>query len=454
MLRSFTTHKEFIPKLLTIAIPIILQNFLQASLNFVDVFMVGQLGDDAVGGVGIGNYIYFIFIMFIFSIASGASIFTAQYWGKKDIKNIRSTLGIGYTFALIASVIFTLIIMLFPRTLIMIYNSDPVVVRLGVQYLEIVVFSFILTSLSIVYSMILRSTEHVIFPLVVSIIGLSLNTFLNYLLIFGNFGFPQLGVRGAAIATLIAQAVSFLILIIFSYIRKHPTAAGFKDLFNYPKALVKEYVKKWLPVMGQAMGWGLGYNMYSIIYGNMGKESLAGYNIACSIERVCLTLFLGLGTACSIMVGNRIGAGEEHKAKDYSKNFLFLAFSISLVIATALIIFRGSIAGIYNLSPKSSEYLFHLLLVMALIMLARVMNITFIGGILKAGGDTFFSMIVDMGGIWLIGVPIAAFAAFILGLPVYYVMALAATEEFVKMTASYIRFVSNKWINNLTKQPA
>ncbi|MBN1799760.1 MAG: MATE family efflux transporter [Spirochaetales bacterium] len=454
MLKSFTTYKEFIPKLLTIASPIILQNLLQASLNFVDVFMVGQLGDNAVAGVGIGNYIYFLFIMLIFSIASGASIFTAQYWGKKDIKNIRSTMGIAFTFTGIISLIITIAIILFPRQLIMIYNSDPAVVNLSVQYVEIVVYSFFFTSLSIVYAMILRSTEHVVFPMIVSIIGLSLNTFLNYLLIFGNLGFPKLGVQGAAIATLIAQTLSFTILITFSYVRKHPTAAGFKDMFNYTKKMVKEFMKRWLPVLGQGMGWALGYNMYSIIYGNMGTKSLAAYNIACSVERVCLTLFLGLGGACAIMVGNRIGAGEEEKAKNYSKNFLKLAFIISVVIAFVLIMVRGSIVGIFNLSPETTEYLYNLLLVMACIMLARVMNITFHGGILKAGGDTFFSMIVDMGGIWLIGVPMAAIAAFALGLPVYYVMALAAIEEFVKMIVVYIRFFSNKWINNLTRQAA
>jgi Na+-driven multidrug efflux pump len=186
----------------------------------------------------------------------------------------------------------------------------------------------------------------------------------------------------------------------------------------------------------------------------MGTESLAAYNIACSIERVCLTLFMGLGSACAIIVGNRIGAGEEAKARDYAKNFIFIALSISLLFAGALAILRGNIAGIYSLSPKSTEYLYALLLVMAGIMLLRVMNITFNAGILKAGGDTFFSMCIDMGGIWLIGVPIAAIAAFIFNLPIHYVMLLAATEELAKMIAGFYRFFSKRWVHNLTKQTA
>lgn len=454
MIASFKKHKEFIPKLIAIASPIILQNFFSSSLNFVDVFMVGQLGEKEVAAVGIGNQIFFLFLMFTFSIASGVSIFTAQYWGKKDIKNIHSTLGIGITFALAVSAFFTLAVILFPDTLIMIFNKDPKVIELGAQYIKIIALCFFVTSISSIYAFVLRSTEHVKFPMIASVTALLLNTFLNYLLIFGKFGFPELGVRGAAIATIIARGIEFGILLTFTYIRKYPIAAGLKDIFNYSKDMVKNYVKIWLPVMGQSMGWSLGYTMYSVIYGNISTESIAAYNIACSVERICLMLFTGLGSACSIMVGNRIGAGEEYKARDYSKNFLFLAFAFSIVIAIPLIMVRANVVNLYNLSDKSSLYLYYLLLVIACILLPRAMNITFHVGILKAGGDTFFSMIVDMGGIWLIGVPLAAVAAFIFKLPVYYVMAIAATEELVKMIVAYYRFFSNKWIHNLTKQAA
>jgi putative MATE family efflux protein len=452
MIASFKKHKEFIPKLIAIASPIILQNFFSSSLNFVDVFMVGQLGEKAVAAVGIANQIFFLFLMFTFSIASGASIFTAQYWGKKDIKNIHSTMGIGITFTLAVSAFFTLAVILFPDALIMLFNKDPKVIELGAQYIKIIALCFFVTSLSSIYAFVLRSTEHVKFPMIASATALLLNTFLNYLLIFGKFGFPELGVRGAAIATIIARGVEFGILLTFTYIRKYPIAAGLKDIFNYSKDMVKNYVKIWLPVMGQSMGWALGYTMYSVIYGHISTESIAAYNIACSVERICLMLFTGLGSACAIMVGNRIGAGEEYKARDYSKNFLFLAFAFSIVIAIPLIIVRTNVVNLYNLSDKSSLYLYYLLLVIACILLPRAMNITFHVGILKAGGDTFFSMIVDMGGIWLIGVPLAAVAAFIFKLPVYYVMAIAATEELVKMIAAYYRFFSNKWIHNLTKQ--
>lgn len=452
MIESFTKHKEFIPKLITIASPIILQNFLTSTLNFVDVFMVGQLGEKEVAGVGIANQIYFLFLMFVFSIATGAAVFTAQYWGKKDIKNIRSNLGIGITFALIFSAIFTLVTFLFPNTLIRLFNNDPRVVELGVQYIKIIAFSLIMTSMSIVYATILRSTENVKFPMVASFIGLVTNTFLNYLLIFGKFGFPELGVRGAAIATIIARGVEFCIILGFTYLKKYPIAAGLKNIFNYSKEMVRNYIKIWMPVMGQSVGWALGYSMYSVIYGHISTGAFAAYSIACSIERISLMLFMGLASACAIMVGNRIGASEEHKARDYSKNFLFLSASFSIVIAVVLIIVRRYIVNFYNLSEQSNRYLYYLLLVMACIMLLRVMNIIFQNGILRAGGDTLFSMIIELGGIWVVGVPLAAVAAFIFKLPVYYVMAIAATEELVKMIAGFYRFLSNKWIHNLTKQ--
>lgn len=449
---SFKKHKEFIPKLITIASPIILQNFLTSTLNFVDVFMIGRLGEEEVAAVGIGNQIFFLFIMFVFSIATGAAIFTAQFWGKKDIKNIHSYMGIGLTFSFIISVIFTFASLLFPSFLIRLFNNDPEVINLGVQYLQIIAFSLIFTSISIVYATILRSTEHVKFPMVASFIGLVLNTLLNYVLIFGKFGFPELKVQGAAIATLVARSIEFSITVGFTYIRKYPVAAGLRNLFGYSKQMVKKYVKIWLPVMGQSVGWSLGYSMYSVIYGHISTGAFAAYNIACSIERISLMLFSGLGSACAIMVGNRIGANEEYKARDYSKNFLFIAGAFSLLIAITLIMVRGFVVDIYNLSEQSRLYLYYLLLVMALIMVARVINITFQMGILKAGGDTLFSMIIELGGIWIVGVPLAAIAAFILKLPVHYVMAIAATEEFVKMIAGFYRFLSNKWLHNLTRE--
>lgn len=452
IIESFTKHKEFLPKLLAIATPIVLQNFLTSALNFLDVFMVGQLGETAVAAVGIGNQVFFLFLMFIFSIASASAIFTAQYWGKKDLKNIHSNLGIGITFALVISGIFTFVTFMFPDTLIRIYNNDPQVIKLGAQYLSIIAYSLIMTSISTIYGTILRSTENVKFPLITGIIGLMLNTGFNYLLIFGKFGFPELGVQGAAIATVIARTVEFIIIISFTYIKKYSLAAGLKNIFNYSKEMVKKYMKIWLPVMGQSVGWALGYNMYSIIYGHISTGAFAAYNIACSVERLSILLFSGLGSACAIMVGNRIGAGEEHKARDYSKNFLSIAVVFSIVIAVILIPLRKYIVNFYNLSEQTSTYLYYLLLVIALIMLARVINIIFQMGILKAGGDTLYSMIIEIGGIWLVGVPLAAIAAFILKLPVYYVMAIAATEELVKMIAAYYRFFSNKWIHNLTRQ--
>ncbi|MDD5621956.1 MAG: MATE family efflux transporter [Actinomycetota bacterium] len=452
MIESFTKHKEFIPKLIAIASPIILQNFLTSTLNFLDVFMVGQLGEGEVAGVGIANQIHFLFLMFIFSIATGAAVFTAQYWGRKDIKNILSHLGIGITFALIFSAAFTIVTLLFPGALIRLFSNDPQVIELGTQYIRIIAISLILTSISIIYSTILRSTENVKFPMVASLIGLIANTVLNYLLIFGKFGFPGLGVRGAAIATVIARSVEFCIILGFTYLKKYPIAASLKNIFNYSKEMLRKYIRIWAPVMGQSVGWALGYSMYSVIYGHISTAALAAYNIACSIERISLLLFMGLASACAIMVGNRIGAGEEYKARDYSRNFLFISVGFSIIIAVTLIFVRGYIVSFYNLSEQSNRYLYYLLLVISCIMLLRVMNIIFQNGILRAGGDTLFSMINELGGIWVVGVPLAAVAAFVLKLPVYYVMAIAATEELVKMIAGFYRFLSNKWIHNLTKK--
>jgi putative MATE family efflux protein len=304
-------------------------------------------------------------------------------------------------------------------------------------------------SFSSLYSSILRSVENVIFPVIVSTIAILTNLIFNYLLIFGTFGFPKLGVEGAAIATLISRIVEASVLIIVSYIKKYPTFAPIKKIFSFSKEKVKQYLKTTLPVIGQTMGWTLGASMYTVIYGHIGTESFAAYNLASSIEKICLIVFTSLGAACSIMLGNQIGANELDKTRKYSKSFIKITVVAAIILSVILISIRGFVTNFYNIDYQTKANLYNLLFVMAIILVARSVNIIFMMGILRSGGDTFFAMLVDVGGVWIIGLPFAAFAAFVLHLPVHLVMVFAATEEFVKMALCLNRYFNKKWLRIL-----
>jgi len=436
-----------------LAAPILLQNLLSSSLNFIDVFMIGGLGETAIASVGSANQFFFIFLMLIYGLASGTAIFTAQYWGRKDITGIRSVMGIGLVLTLGVSTLFTIVTLLFPGAIITLFSSDAAVVEAGSDYLRVIAWCFIIVSLTTSFSVVLRSTENVIFPMMASIVGIFLNTGLNYVLIFGHFGFPAMGVTGAAIATLIARLAEMLIVVGLTYYRKLPGAARISDLLSFSTQQLKKYLERALPVIAQTAGWATGYSMFSMIYGHVSTESLAAFNISGSIERICLIFFNGLGAACSIMVGNRIGAGEDEKARGYAGNFLVIGIAVSLVISTVLFFIRYPVVGIYNLSDTSRTYMTGILLVMACVMWAKAFNIIFHNGIFKAGGDTFFSMCLDVGGVWLVGVPIVLLAAFYFKLPVHLIVACQAIEEILKMIIGFIRFLSGRWLNNLIDEP-
>jgi putative MATE family efflux protein len=450
----FYKDKYFIPRLLALAAPILLQNLLSSSLNFIDVFMVGRLGETALAAVGSANQFFFVFNMLNFGLASGSAIFTAQHWGQKDVKSIRGVMGFGLLLTLGIALIFTVATFLSPDLVIRLFSKDATVIQMGSDYLKIISLTFILTAISISYSVVLRSTENVIYPMVASFVGVITNTVLNYLLIFGHFGFPKMGVSGAAIATLIARFAEMSIIVSITYLRKLPAAVKFADLFSFTRDQATVYIKKALPVVLQAVGWSAGFSMFSIIYGHISTESLAAFSVSGSIERICLIFFTGIGASCSIMVGNRIGAGEEAVARGYAKNFLLLNIGVAIVVSTALFFLRTPIVSIYKLTDTSREYMLGILLVMSLIMWAKSTNIIFHMGILKAGGDTLFSMIVDVGGVWLIGVPIALFAGFVLKLPVNLIVACVTVEEITKMLVAFKRYRSGRWLNRLVEATA
>ncbi|MFP4164799.1 MAG: MATE family efflux transporter [Chitinispirillaceae bacterium] len=442
--------KDFVPTLVSLVIPVLLQNLLNASLNFVDVFMIGSLGEASIAAVGGANQFFFFYLMLMIGISSGAGIFAAQFWGKRDVKSIRSVMGTGIVLSAAISVLFTTAVVLFPRSIMGMFSDDASVIRIGAGYMLHIFPCYLIIPVAMSYATTLRSTGNVKLPMYASFVGVGLNTFGNYCLIFGAFGFPQLGVKGAAIATVVSRTVETSIIVGYSYLKNTPAAVKYRDIFTIEKELFVKYVKCSLPIVLQGAGWSFGYTMYSIIYGHVSTQSLAAYNLAGSVERICLILFVGLGAASSIMIGNRIGAGQEDKARGYAANFLQLALTGALLIGILLFFIRDHLTSFYKLTPLGQEYLSGILLVMACVLFAKAFNIVFHMGIFKGGGDTLFSMLVDVGGVWLVGVPLAAFGAFVLQWPVHYIVALAAAEELTKAMVAFARLMSRKWIHNFT----
>ncbi len=443
--------RDFFPTLFSLVIPVLLQNLLNAGLNFVDVFMIGSLGDSSIAAVGGANQFFFFYLMIVFGISSGAGIFAAQYWGNKDIAGIKSVMGIGLVLSSIVSVLFTCGVVVFPHLVIGMFSTDPEVVRIGTKYVLYTAGIYLIIPVAMNYAVILRSTGQVMVPMYASFIGVALNTLGNYCLIFGRLGFPQMGVEGAAISTLVSRTIETAIIVAYAYTKDSAAAVRLHHLTKLDKNLFIRYLKRSIPVIVQGAGWSFGYTTYAMIYGHVSTESLAAYNLAGSIERICLILFVGLGAAGSIMIGNRIGAGEEERARGYAENLIIISFFGAVLTGLLLFVSRDWFTSLYNLTDTGSRYLSGILMVMSFVVCAKAFNIIFHGGIFKGGGDTMFSMMVDVGGIWLVGVPLAACGAFLFHWPVHYIVALASAEELTKATLAIVRFISRKWIHNLVE---
>jgi putative MATE family efflux protein len=309
MTLSFLRDREFIRSMLVLALPVAFQQLITASLNMIDVLMVGQLGETSVAALGLANQIFFLLILFMFGVTSGMSIFTAQYWGKGDVENIRKVLGICLLIAVFVATVFTLVATLIPQTLMSIYTEDQEVIEIGSEYLRIVGLSYIVMAITVSYISVLRSIRMVIMTAIVSVLGLGLKTVIAYLLIFGIGDFPELGVRGAAIGTAIGWTFECILLLILVYALKTPLAANPLSFFHFSRPFAMNVLRTSLPAAINEVLWSVGFSSYNAVYARIGTDAIAAVNINATIEELMFVLFIGLGNACSVMVGNKIGEG-------------------------------------------------------------------------------------------------------------------------------------------------
>ena len=448
---NFFKDKIFLKTMLAIALPIALQNLITSSVNMVDTLMISSLGQTSIAAVGLANQFFFFYILIVFGINSGSSIFIAQYWGKEDVTSIRKVLGLALSLSGVVGAVFTVSALLFPQFIMGILIDEPEVIRLGSDYLRIVALSYIPTALAFAFSVALRTTGKPQIPMKISAISFITNTVFNYILIFGKLGIPAMGVEGAAWGTVIARFVEIGVVLYAIYCKDGVLAASIKELFGWNKEFFNKYIKTTYPVILAEGAWSLGQVMYSIAYAKLGEEATAAVQITNTIQNVFFVLVRGLANACTVMIGSKIGSGDEEGAYEYAKNFMMLSVLLGLILGTiqaltprlTLMLFSGLDPGLYNASKN-------LLIVMGLTFVIKVLGATGIVGVLRGGGDTTFAMILDAGTVWVIGVPAAFIGALMLDIPVYLIYAMITIEELIKAILIIPRVISKKWIKNIT----
>lgn len=452
MLIDLKKDREFFKNLLILAIPIILQNLIGASLNLLDNLMIGSLGENAIASTGIANQYYMLYYNSTNGIVMGAGIFMAQYWGKKDVKSIYKFMGISLLFSLFTAFLFVIGGVFFSENIMGIFTKEKIVSDLGKNYLAAVAPSYIFTSISLTYAMALRSAGYTKIPMYASLIGLIFNGVLNYIFIFGKLGIPALGVTGAALGTTVARFMEMSFILHTIYVRDKNIIAGkLSEMFVFTKDLITKFIKTATPVVFNDVMWIGGITVYFIAYSKLGTNATATMQISNTINNAFNIFAIGIAIASSIVIGNKIGAGEEKEAKEVAIKINIFGIALGVLVGVVFFIASPFIPLMFKITPETKANVITVLRIMSILVPVRFFGIVQIIGVLRGGGDVVYAILVELIAVWGIGVPLSFIGAVYLNYPITIVYALTCLEEPFKMISTIPRLLSGKWIRNLVK---
>lgn len=449
--------KNFWKIMIKLTVPVALQNLLTSSFTLADTLLVSNLGTVALSSVGMIGQWAWLMNMILVGFCSGTAVFISQYWGIKDMKRIRHIGGISIVLATIVSVLFTAVSLAIPNYVIKIFNSDPEVIAAGSEYLKYVAFSYIAIALTNIIAAILRAVENVKLPMYVSAFTTVLNIFLDYAMILGKFGFPQMGIKGAALATTISAWLGVVLIFVISFFQKNLLVKDTAEFFKFSKKEVMLYIKKATPVVLNESMWGLGTFVYNIIYGNMGYEYFSALTIVRSFENICFVLFIGICSAASVMIGKSIGKGEIERGVEDSKRFSIIVPAIAVIVSVLILIFRHQLVSIFNMGNNISQLAIDtagmLMMIYAFAFPFRMFPYLQIVAIYRSGGDTITGAKFELLCLWVLSVPATLIAVYVFKVPFLAAYAIMYIFEDIPKVICCLKFyLSKKWIKPVTKE--
>lgn len=442
-------NNNFRSNLFQIALPVTLQSLLQSSFSMVDQIMIGQLGSDSIAGIGLGGKFASIYSVVLGAVAVAAGIMIAQYIGQKNDKELAKSFHLNLLVSAVIAVLFMAVCNLCPQAIMSLYTKDSLTGALAVSYLRIYSISFIPMALTTMMAVLLRCVDAAVVPLVASFLSVILNTGLNYLLIFGKFGCPTLGVRGAAIASVMAQAASCILTFCIFLWKLRQKGINLSFTISLSRAGRGQYIGILAPVLICEFAWSLGENVYTAIYGNLGTAPCAAMTMTGPIQGLMIGALSGISQAAGIMIGKSLGKKDYEKAYGDSKKLMKCGLAGSLVLSVLLVLLGRYYVAIYNVEPQVREAAYQILIAFAIISPVKVQNMILGGGIIRSGGMTKYVMWIDLIGTWLFGVPLGLLAAFIWKLDIPYVYFVLSLEEIVRLLISAVIFRRRSWMKSL-----
>ena len=441
--RKRSLRKEIV----RLALPIALQQFMTALVGACDAIMLGKLSQDAMSAVSLATQVTFVFNLFMFAFMAGENMFVAQYYGKGDYTGISQVFSLVTKICGCIAVVFLAGTLFFPEQLMRILTNEETLIVLGSEYLRVIGISYVFSGIAQIFLAIMKNCGAVNMSTLINGVMVILNIALNAVFIFGLSGFPKMGIKGAALATVLATVVQFLWSV--GYVLCRIRAVKF-SLKSCEKKLFGRFWQKTVPLLINNLAWGIGFSMYSVIMGHLGTDAVAANGIANISKNLVVCFCLGLGNAGSIIVGNRLGADRLQEAKEVGETLTKTAIIAGIVSGLVLIALSPFITKMVDLTPTARGYLQKMLLISSYNIAGKSVNCMTIGGIFAAGGDSKFGMMCDSVTLWCIIVPLGCICAFILKLPVMVVYFVLNLDEIIKLPVVYKHYKKYKWIKNLT----
>lgn len=443
--------KQFYKMVFSLVLPMAIQNLINVGVTAADVIMLGRVGETALSAASLANQISFILNLLMFGLTSGAAVLTAQYWGRKDTRTIEKVMGMSFRFAITVGLLFGAAAFFVPGQLMLIFTREDIIIAEGIRYLRIVGFSYLLMSVNMVYLNLMRSVERVLIGMVTYAVSLLVNVVINAVFIFGLLGAPALGTAGAAIGTLAARCVEFIIIILYDKKFNDVLNVRLRDILIRDRELLRDFIRYALPVAANELIWGSGMAMISAVMGHLGGAAVAAHSVAQTSRQLAMVVSLGLSGAAAIILGKSIGEGREDLTKVYASWFMNLSLMVG--VAGGLFVFfviRPAAEAFLVLTPEAREYLGYMMFIMSYFCVIQSVSCTLIVGIFRSGGDTRIGLILDVWGLWGCSIILGVIAAFVLKLPVPVVYALITCDEAVKLLPAFKRYRSYKWLKNIT----
>ena len=446
----FTKDRSFYRSLVTLAVPISLQNLVTFAVSFADNVMIGSLGDDAISGVYIGGQLQSVLQMFVGGIEGAILILAAQYWGKKDTQSIRKVVSIGIKFALAVGLLSSLVAVLFPQWVIRAFTTEPGVIQEGAAYVQIVGFTYLFFSVSQVMIAAMRRVGTARIGLYISCMALVINVCLNYVFIFGHFGFPAMGVRGAALATLVSRILEMCVGVGYVFFVDKKLRFGLKDLLHTDRQLLRDFIRYGLPVIGGQVVWAINSLANTKILGYYSAGVIAAASITGMLHNLVYVWMNGMSSAVGIITGKTVGAGQYEKMKEYSKTVQMIFLFVGLISGAAVFLARDGFISLYNASPEAQAYSRQFINVISVTIIGTCYQAACLFGLVKSGGDISFVFKNDTIFVFLVVIPSSLLAMW-LGAPPWVVFACLKCDQILKCFVAIVKINRYNWMKNLTR---